>query len=54
MELKDLLEYFRTSDTIGESAEAIELMRLYSREAQKITMEINTGLSPFFCTSKNC
>ena len=42
MELKDLLEYFRTSDTIGESAEAIELMRLYSREAQKITMEINT------------
>ena len=35
MELKELLEYFNTSDTIGENPEAIELMRSYSREAQK-------------------
>lgn len=42
MELKELLEYFNTSDTIGENQEAIDLMRFYAREAQKITMEINT------------
>jgi acetyltransferase-like isoleucine patch superfamily enzyme len=42
MELKELLEYFNTSDTIGEDQEAIDLMRYYAREAQKITMEINT------------
>ena len=42
MELKELLEYFNTSDTIGENQEAIDLMRYYAREAQKITMEINT------------
>ena len=42
MELHELLDYFNTSDTIGENKEAIELMRSYSREAQKITMEINT------------
>ena len=42
MELKELLEYFNNSDTIGEDAEMLSLMRFYSREAQKITMEINT------------
>lgn len=42
MELNELLEYFNTSDTIGEDTEKIELMRSYCREAQKITMEINT------------
>ena len=42
MTLNELLNYFNTEDTIGESWEAIELMRFYSREAQKITMEINT------------
>ena len=42
MELKELLEYFKTNDTIGENQEMIDLMRYYSREAQKITMEINT------------
>ena len=42
MELQELLEYFSESDTIGEDAEKLELMRRYSREAQKITMEINT------------
>lgn len=42
MELKELLEYFNTSETIGEDPQAIELMRFYSREAQKITIEINT------------
>lgn len=42
MELQELLRYFNESDTIGENPSAIELMRYYSREAQKITMEINT------------
>lgn len=42
MELQELLQYFNESDTIGESPEAVDLMRFYSREAQKITMEINT------------
>ena len=42
MELSELLKYFRESDTIGENPEAISLMRYYSRQAQKITMEINT------------
>lgn len=42
MELKELLEYFNTADTLGEDMEMIELMRFYSRQAQKITMEINT------------
>ena len=42
MELQDLLKYFSESETIGENMEAIELMRFYSREAQKITMKINT------------
>ena len=43
MELKELLDYFRENDTIGENPEAIQLMRYYSREAQKITMKINTA-----------
>ncbi len=42
MELNELLKYFGESDTIGENREAIDLMRHYSRQAQKITMEINT------------
>ena len=42
MELHELLEYFKTSDTIGENQEMIDLMRYHCREAQKITMEINT------------
>ena len=42
MNLHELLKYFSESETIGENPEAIERMRFYSREAQKITMEINT------------
>ena len=42
MELTELLEHFNNGDTLGEDPEVIELMRYYSREAQKITMEINT------------
>ena len=42
MELSELLDYFNTADTLGEYPGMIELMRFYSREAQKITMEINT------------
>ena len=42
MELQELLTYFSESDTIGENREAVELMRVFSREAQKITMEIDT------------
>ena len=42
MELKELLEHFDNGDTVGEDWEVIELMRYYSREAQKITLEINT------------
>ena len=41
MELKELLEHFNNGDTIGEDWNVIERMRYYSREAQKITMEIN-------------
>ena len=43
MNLQELLEYFSTSDTIGENKEAVDMMRFYSREAQKITMKINTA-----------
>ena len=43
MTLQELLDYFRESDTIGESREAVDMMRHYSREAQKITMKINTA-----------
>ena len=42
MELKELLEHFHNGDTLGEDLAVIDLMRYYSREAQKITMEINT------------
>lgn len=42
MSLEELLKHFNNGDTIGEDWEVIELMRYYSREAQKITMEINT------------
>ncbi len=43
MTLPELLQYFTTSETIGESKEAVDMMRFYSREAQKITMKINTS-----------
>lgn len=42
MTLQDLLVYFSESDTIGENQDAVDMMRYYSREAQKITMKINT------------
>lgn len=42
MDLQELLEYFASNDTLGEDMEMIQTMRYYSREAQKITMEINT------------
>ncbi|MBR4015706.1 MAG: sugar O-acetyltransferase [Anaerotignum sp.] len=42
MELKELLAHFEKGDTLGEDFAVIELMRYYSREAQKITLEINT------------
>ncbi|MBR3262460.1 MAG: sugar O-acetyltransferase [Lachnospiraceae bacterium] len=42
MDLNELLQHFNQGDTVGEDPEVIELMRYYSRQAQKITMEINT------------
>ena len=42
MDLKELLSHFNNGNTIGEDFEVIEQMRFYSREAQRITMEINT------------
>lgn len=42
MTLQELLKYFSESETIGENPEAVDMMRFYSREAQKITMKINT------------
>ena len=42
MDLIELLEHFNKGETIGEEWAVIEQMRFYSREAQKITMEINT------------
>ena len=42
MELQELLNYFKENETIGENPEALEEMRFYSRQAQIITMEINT------------
>ena len=42
MELKELLKHFNNGDTLGEDPAVIDLMRYYCREAQKITMEINT------------
>ena len=41
MDLKELLEHFAKREPVGETREVIETMRYYSREAQKITMEIN-------------
>ena len=43
MTLPELLQYFTTSDTIGENKDVVEMMMFYSREAQKITMKINTA-----------
>ena len=43
MNLQALLEYLSTSDTIGENKDAVDMMRFYSREAQKNTMKINTA-----------
>ena len=42
MNLQELLTYFNESDTIGENKEAVDMMRECSRQAQKITMKINT------------
>lgn len=42
MELKELLQHFNNGDPIGEDFAVIERMRAYSREAQKIAMEINS------------
>ena len=42
MNLQELLAYFNESDTIGENKEAVDMMRECSRQAQKITMKINT------------
>ncbi len=42
MELTELLEHFANGDPVGTDPEYVQLMRFYSREAQKITMEINT------------
>lgn len=43
MTLEELRTYFSESETIGENKEAVDMMRFYSREAQKITMKINTA-----------
>lgn len=42
MELNELLEHFNNGDVLGDDPEVLQLMRHYAREAQKITMEINT------------
>ena len=42
MDLEELLYHFNNGDTLGEDPRVIQLMRYYSRQAQKITMEINT------------
>lgn len=42
MDLNELLLHFNQGDTVGDNWDVIELMRYYSREAQKITMEMNT------------
>lgn len=42
MELQELLQHFNNGDTLGEDPDVIQQMRYYSRQAQKITMEINT------------
>ena len=42
MTITELRKYFKENDSIGENKEAVDMMRLCSREAQKITMRINT------------
>ena len=42
MELKELLEHLNSGDVVGTNKEYVELMRFYSRQAQKLTLEINT------------
>ena len=42
MSIEKLLHALANEETIGEDPYVIESMRYYSREAQKITMEINT------------
>ena len=42
MTLEELRDYFCRADTIGENQDAVDRMRALSREAQKITMRINT------------
>lgn len=42
MNIEELLHSLANEETIGEDPSVIESMRYYSREAQKITMEINT------------
>lgn len=42
MSLEELLEHFNNGETLGTNREYIEQMRYYSRESQKLTMEINT------------
>ena len=42
MELKGVLEHLSSGDVVGTNKEYVELMRCYSRQAQKLTMEINT------------
>ena len=41
MSIEELLKEFESGRIIGEDPKVIETMRYYSREAQKITMEIN-------------
>lgn len=43
MELKELLKKWENADMIGRTEEEVETMRRCSREAQKITMEINNS-----------
>lgn len=42
MNLKSFLESLNSKESIGNNREEIDVMRYYSREAQKITMKINT------------
>ena len=43
MDLNDLLKLFNSGAILGEDPEVLNLMRFYAREAQKITMKINTS-----------
>ena len=42
MDLQELLDIFASGDIVGEDPAVIQTMRYYSRQAQKITMKINT------------